>query len=49
MITPEIPGVELRDWKKYDDAVAAGYEAAKQAIAANWSNLSSIAAATKSS
>lgn len=32
LIAPEIKGVELRDWKAYDVAVAAGYEATKAAL-----------------
>lgn len=32
LITPEMPDVDLRDWKRYDEAVAAGYEAAAAAL-----------------
>lgn len=43
MIAPIIPGVELRDWKKYDNAVAAGYEATKQTLDEHWKDLKAIA------
>ncbi len=32
VVTPIIQGVELRDWKAYDPAVAAGYEATVKAL-----------------
>jgi NTE family protein len=32
LITPEAHGVDLRDWKKYDAAVASGYETAVAAL-----------------
>lgn len=32
LIVPEIEGVELRDWKAFDVAVAAGYQAAVEAL-----------------
>ena len=32
VVTPIIEGVELRDWKAYDTAVAAGYEATVKAL-----------------
>jgi NTE family protein len=32
LIVPEMPDVDLRDWKKFDAAVAAGYEAAVAAL-----------------
>jgi NTE family protein len=32
LITPEMPDVDLRDWKKFDTAVAAGYEATVAAL-----------------
>lgn len=32
MILPDLPGIELRDWTAYDDAVEAGYVAAKAAL-----------------
>jgi NTE family protein len=35
LITPEIPNVDLRDWKKFDEAVAAGYEAGVAALKSN--------------
>ena len=47
MIAPKIPGVELRDWKKYDAAVAAGYEATKEALEERWKNLKAIADAAR--
>ena len=43
LITPEAPGVELRDWKKYDAAVEDGYRAAKRAIADHWTLLRPLA------
>lgn len=33
LIAPPLEGIELRDWKEYEPAVAAGYEATMQAIA----------------
>ncbi|MGE0407656.1 MAG: patatin-like phospholipase family protein [Amphiplicatus sp.] len=42
MITPDVPGVELRDWKRYDLAVANGYETAKAALDAHWDDLAPI-------
>jgi NTE family protein len=33
LIAPELSGVELRDWKKYDATVQEGYEAMKAALA----------------
>jgi NTE family protein len=33
LIAPELSGVELRDWKKYDATVEEGYESMKQALA----------------
>lgn len=32
LIVPELKGVELRDWKDYERAVAAGYAAARKAL-----------------
>lgn len=32
LIVPEMPNVDLRDWKHFDEAVAAGYEAAVSAL-----------------
>jgi len=32
LVTPEMPDVDLRDWKRFDEAVAAGYEAAVAAL-----------------
>jgi NTE family protein len=34
LITPEMADVDLRDWKKFDDAVASGYEATVAALRA---------------
>ena len=42
MIAPPVPGVELRDWKKYEIAVADGYRTAKNAIEENWTALAPI-------
>ncbi|MEQ1929164.1 MAG: patatin-like phospholipase family protein [Parvularculaceae bacterium] len=39
LITPDAPGVELRDWKKYDAAVEDGYRETKRAIAEHWALL----------
>lgn len=33
LLTPEMKGIELRDWKEYDPAVQSGYDAARQALA----------------
>ncbi|MBI1251070.1 MAG: cyclic nucleotide-binding domain-containing protein [Alphaproteobacteria bacterium] len=35
LVLPEMPNVDLRDWKKFDDAVVAGYEAAVHALRDN--------------
>ncbi|MGE0828159.1 MAG: patatin-like phospholipase family protein [Hyphomonadaceae bacterium] len=32
LITPDMPNVDLRDWKKFDEAVVSGYEACVAAI-----------------
>lgn len=32
LVVPELRGTELRDWKHYDKAVAAGYDAARAAL-----------------
>ncbi|WP_375204154.1 patatin-like phospholipase family protein [Hyphococcus sp.] len=45
MVTPPVPGVELRDWKKYDVAVANGYREMKAALEKHWSDLSPIISA----
>lgn len=45
MIAPPVPGVELRDWKKYDIAVADGYRVTKAAIDEHWPTLAPIIAA----
>jgi NTE family protein len=34
LITPEMAEIDLRDWKKYEDAIAAGYEATVAALQA---------------
>ena len=44
LIAPDVPGVELRDWKLYDLAVADGYAAAIREIDANWGLLTPIVA-----
>ncbi len=44
MIAPAVPGVELRDWKKYDLAVADGYKVTKAALEEHWSALAPIIA-----
>lgn len=43
LVTPEAPGVELRDWKKYDVAVEDGYRAMKREIAEHWGLLRPLA------
>ena len=45
MIAPQVPGVELRDWGNYDEAVEDGYKAAKAAIEERWYTLNTIASA----
>jgi len=47
MIAPPVDGVELRDWEKYDEAVAEGYLTATAAIDENWASLEPIANAAK--
>ena len=47
MIAPDVPGVELRDWKRYDIAVADGYEATVKALDAHWGDLAPIVEAAK--
>ncbi len=32
LVTPDMPDIDLRDWKKFDAAVAAGYEATVTAL-----------------
>jgi NTE family protein len=32
LIAPEMPDIDMRDWKRFDEAVAAGYEAAVAAL-----------------
>jgi len=44
MITPDVAGVELRDWRNYDVAVAAGYKAAKEALEERWYTLNTFIA-----
>ena len=43
MIAPPVPGVELRDWDEYDEAVSNGYNVAKSTIDKNWDVLGAIA------
>jgi NTE family protein len=45
MIAPAVAGVELRDWREYETAVAAGYKATKEAIEEHWYTLNAIAEA----
>ena len=45
MIAPRVPGVELRDWKKYEIAVEDGYKETMKAIEEKWSDLGPIAKA----
>ncbi len=45
MVSPPVPGVELRDWKKYDVAVANGYREMKDALEKHWSDLAPIISA----
>ncbi len=45
MIAPQVKGVELRDWTKYELAVEDGYRAAKAAIEERWYTLNAIASA----
>jgi NTE family protein len=47
MIIPTIEGVELRDWKKYDVAVAAGYHATVKALEERWADIGPICDAAK--
>lgn len=35
LVVPDMPDIDLRDWKKFDSAVAAGYEAAVAALQRN--------------
>jgi len=42
MIAPDVSGVDLREWKKFDLAVAEGYKSATAAIEENWSTLAPI-------
>jgi NTE family protein len=32
LIAPEMPDIDMRDWKRFDDAITAGYEAAVAAL-----------------
>ncbi len=32
LITPDMPDIDMRDWKRFDEAVASGYEAAVAAL-----------------
>ena len=47
MIAPPVPGVELRDWDEYDEAVSNGYNVAKAAIDENWATLGGIVKAAR--
>ena len=47
MIAPAVPGVELRDWEEYDEAVSNGYDVAKAAIRERWETLGPIVEAAK--
>ena len=42
LITPDVTGVELRDWKEYDRAVIDGYAATLGAIDRDWAKLDPI-------
>lgn len=44
LVTPKVPGVELRDWKKYDLAVADGYRAMNAALEERAADIDAIAA-----
>ncbi len=46
LVTPDMPDIDLRDWKEFDSAVAAGYEAAVQALQRNPGFLTPAAAET---
>ncbi len=39
LILPEVPGVQLRDWKEYDRAVIDGYASTLGALDRNWAKL----------
>lgn len=42
LITPEVRGVQLRDWKEYDRAVIDGYAATLGALDRDWAKLAPI-------
>lgn len=42
MVTPKVAGVELRDWKKFETAVADGYRSMNDALDARWDDLAPI-------
>ncbi|WP_425408060.1 patatin-like phospholipase family protein [Hyphococcus sp.] len=42
MIAPPVPGVELRDWKEFEEAIADGYATAKASLEDNWEDLQPI-------
>ena len=42
MISPQVAGVELRDWKEYDAAVSDGYNATRSAIDENRDTLDAV-------
>ena len=39
MIAPTVPGVELRDWEAFEEAVVDGYKTTRAAIEENWALL----------
>ena len=47
MITPQVPGVELRDWDEYDEAVSDGYNTTKASIVGHSDALEKIAIACR--
>lgn len=47
MIAPPVPGVELRDWEEYDEAVSNGFNVARSAIDENWESLGAIVKAAR--
>lgn len=49
LITPEVSGVELRDWKEYDRAVIDGYAATLGALERQWAKLEPIVGSAKPS
>lgn len=47
LIMPELGDIEIRDWRTYDRAIEAGYEAAKAALAAPGARLDAVLEAEK--